>query len=200
MSHGLHTHAPHDDAVHHAAHADEHASEPTTKKHSLNQWVAIFTAILAALGAMVSYQGSNLMNEVLLYKNDAVLKKTKATDEWNYYQAVSTKSHLMEMALVLASPEKTADFKAKIAKYEAQKGEIKARANSLEKESTEANEEAARLNRPHHHLEIAMIFFQIAISLASITALTGRRWLFFLGLGSAAVGIGLWGLALSAMA
>ncbi len=195
MSHGLHTHAPHDDAVHHAA---EH--DTGSKGHSLNQWVAIFTAILAALGAMVSYQGSNLMNEVLLYKNEAVLKKTKATDEWNYYQAVSTKSHLMEMALVLASPDKTASFKEKIAKYETQKGEIKARATALENESTAANEASARLNKPHHDLEIAMIFFQIAISLASITALTGRRWLFFLGLGSATVGLALWGFALGAMA
>ena len=195
MSHGLHTHAPHDDAVHHAA---EH--DTSRKGHSLNQWVAIFTAILAALGAMVSYQGSNLMNEVLLYKNEAVLKKTKATDEWNYYQAVSTKSHLMEMALVLASPDKTENFKEKIAKYEAQKGEIKARATALENESTAANEASARLNKPHHDLEIAMIFFQIAISLASITALTGRRWLFFLGLGSATIGLTLWGLALGAMA
>jgi hypothetical protein len=27
------------------------------------------------------------MNEVLLYKNEAVLKKTKAPDQWNYYRA-----------------------------------------------------------------------------------------------------------------
>lgn len=199
MSHGLHTHAPHDEAVHHAAHTDENHSDPQ-KKHSLNQWVAIFTAILAAFGAMVSYQGSNLMNEVLLYKNEAVLKKTKATDEWNYYQAVSTKAHLMEIALVLAAPEKTTDFKQKIAKYDAQKIEIKTRAMSLEAESTQANASSARLNKPHHDLEIAMIFFQIAISLASITALTGRRWLFFLGIGSAVVGMGLWALALWSLA
>jgi len=39
--------------------------------------VAIFTALLAALGAVVSYQGNHLMNEVLLYKNEAVLKKPR---------------------------------------------------------------------------------------------------------------------------
>uniref|UniRef100_UPI00260F6C09 DUF4337 family protein n=1 Tax=Halothiobacillus sp. TaxID=1891311 RepID=UPI00260F6C09 len=73
MSHGLHTHAPHEEAVHEAAHSAQHQ-----KGHSLNQWVAIFTALIAALGAMVSYQGTNLMNEVLLYKNEAVLKKANA--------------------------------------------------------------------------------------------------------------------------
>jgi hypothetical protein len=194
MSEGLHTHAPHDDAVHAAAHGHEHAPV-----HSLGQWVAIFTALIAALGAMVSYQGSNLMTEVLLYKNEAVLKKAKATDEWNYYQAVSTKAHLMELALVMAAPDRVAGFKDEIAKYKEQKVEIKKNAEALEAESEHANAESARLNKPHHDLEIAMIFFQIAISMASITALTRRRWLFGMGLASAAIGIGLWGHALMTM-
>lgn len=195
MSHGLHTHAPHDEAVHEAAYGGNHESA-----RGLNQWVAIFTALIAALGAMVSYQGSNLMNEVLLYKNEAVLKKTKATDEWNYYQAVSTKMHLMELAVELAPPDRVTGFKDEITKYKTQKVEIKRRADDLEKASEQANEESRRLNKPHHDLEIAMIFFQIAISLASITALTRRRWLFAAGLISAAVGIGLWGVALVMMA
>ncbi|MDA3877167.1 MAG: DUF4337 domain-containing protein [Halothiobacillus sp.] len=195
MSHGLHTHAPHDEAVHEAAHGGAH--EPA---RGLNQWVAIFTALIAALGAMVSYQGSNLMNEVLLYKNEAVLKKTKATDEWNYYQAVSTKMHLMELAVELAPVDRVAGFKEEIAKYKTQKIEIKQRADVLEKASEDANEESRVLNKPHHDLEIAMIFFQIAISLASITALTRRRWLFVAGLASAAIGIGLWRMALEMMA
>lgn len=195
MSHGLHTHAPHDEAVHDAAHGNSH--EPA---RGLNQWVAIFTALIAALGAMVSYQGSNLMNEVLLYKNEAVLKKTKATDEWNYYQAVSTKMHLMELAVELAPSNRVTGFKEEITKYKVQKVEIKQRADALEKDSEGANAESRRLNKPHHDLEIAMIFFQIAISLASITALTRRRWLFAAGLVSAVIGIGLWGAALVMMA
>ncbi|MHB8919930.1 MAG: DUF4337 family protein [Halothiobacillus sp.] len=87
-----------------------------------------------------------------------------------------------------------------MAKYKTQKVEIKQRADALEKESEAANAESFHLNKPHHDLEIAMIFFQISISLASITALTGRRWLFGAGLLSALVGIGLWGMALVAMA
>lgn len=202
MSHGLHTHAPHDDAVHEAAHGESHhqsSHEQNHKGHSLNQWVAIFTALIAALGAMVSYQGTNLMNEVLLLKNEAVLKKAHATDEWNYFQAVSTKSHLMELAIALGKPEQTADFKQKIAKYQDQKTKIQQRADVLDKESEAADAKSQKLNRPHHDMEIAMIFFQIAISLASITALTGRRWLFIAGLLSAAGGMGLWGLALLSM-
>ncbi|WP_241781514.1 DUF4337 domain-containing protein [Acidithiobacillus thiooxidans] len=183
--HGLHSHPPHEEMVHHAA--GGHGGE----RHSLSQWVAIFTAILAAFGAIVSYQGTHLMNEVLLQKNEAVLEKAKAADQWNYYQAVSTKLHMMELAIILA-PNKSADFKEKIAKYEHQKVSIQQSATEMEQKSEAANRESAHLNRPHNDLEIAMIFLQIAISLASITALTRRKWLFAVAGISAAGGIGLW--------
>ena len=185
---GLHTHAPHEEALHHAAEAESHGGDG---KHSLSQWVAIFTAILASFGAVVSYQGNYLMNEVLLYKNEAVLAKAKATDQWNYYQAVSTKMHLMELAVDLA-PTKAKHFESKIAKYKAQKVLIQPTAMTLEKASEKANIKAARLNRPHNDMAIAMIFLQIAISLASITALTRRKWLFAVAIVGAAGGLALW--------
>ena len=185
----LHTHPPHETAVHNAA-------EGHGGGHSLSQWVAIFTAILAALGAIVSYQGSHLMNEVLLYKNEAVLKKTQATDQWNYYQAVSTKLHLMQLAVDLAPSGETTPFKKEITKYEAQKRHLKSEADALEKVSLSADRESDRLNRPHNDMALALIFLQIAISLASITALTGRTWLFVAAGISAAAGVGLWALAL----
>lgn len=185
--HGLHSHPPHEEIVHHSAEHDaQHGG-----RHSLSQWVAIFTAILAAFGAFVSYQGTHLMNEVLLQKNEAVLEKAKAADQWNYYQAVSTKLHMMELAVMLA-PTKAAGFQEKIAKYQKQKVSIQKDADDMEKKSAAANRESAHLNRPHNDLEISMIFLQIAISLASITALTRRKWLFVVAIISAGGGIGLW--------
>ena len=183
---GLHTHAPHEEAVEHGA-----AHGP-----GLSQWVAIFTALLAALGAIVSYQGSQLMDEVLLAKNDAVLKKAHATDQWNYYQAISTKLHLMELARDIAPPARQADISAKIDKYVQQKDQVKAQAEALEAASTKADVEAAHLNRPHKGMARSMIALQIAISLASITALTRKRWLFGLAILSALAGVGLWATAL----
>jgi len=183
--HELHTHAPHEEAIH-AEHPDGHSG------HSLNQWVAVFTAILAALGAIVGYQGSRLMNDVLLYKNEAVLEKAKATDQWNYYQAVSTKLHITELAVRISPPGDSAHYLEEIRKYKKQKKAIQALANELERKSQAADEESARLNRPHNDLGISLIFLQIAISLASITALTRRKWLFGAAILSAIVGTGLW--------
>jgi hypothetical protein len=184
---GLHVHTPHEEQLEEAAHHEG---------RGLSQWVAIFTALIAALGAIVSYQGSHLMNEVVLYKNEAVLKKAQATDQWNYYQAASTKQHLMELALQLTPPDKHAEFEKSIAKYKQQKQELRGLAQSLEAQSAKADEESARMNRPHTDMARALIFLQIAISLASITALTRRVWLFGFAILSAAVGIGLWLFAL----
>jgi len=182
MSEGLHVHTPHEEAVHHAA-QESH--------HGLGQWVAIFTALIASMGAVVSYEGNTLMDDVLLSKNEAVLKKAKATDEWNYYQAVSTKTLILDLQLKLSPHGGNTALHQKLEKYKAQKLEIRQHAEALEKESEAANVESAKLRKPRHNLEISMIFFQISISLASITALTRRRWLFAGGILSAALGMGL---------
>ncbi len=182
---GFHVHGAHEHAVEHAAHHGP----------SLAQSVAIFTAILSTLGAIVSYQGGATQNEALLYKNEAILKKSQASDQWNYYQAKSTKGHLMELARDLAPPGKKAEYESLIQKYAQEKAEIKQQADKLESASHAADEQSDSALRPHHKLAQAITFLQIAISLASITVLTRARWLFVLAGLSAAAGTGLWVLA-----
>ncbi len=190
--HGIHAHPPHEEAALHGGgeSAPSHLPHP-----GLGQWVAIFTAILAAFGALVSYQGNRLMNEVLLYKNQAVLYKAQATDQWNYYQAVSTKAHLAVLSEDL-DPQHVGFWQEKLKKYRAQKTVIRKKAERLDQASKNADQSSARMDRPHTDLEIALVFLQIAISIASITALTRKRWLFFVGMLSALLGIALWAEAM----
>lgn len=162
----------------------------------LEQMVALFTAILAALGAVMGFQGAHLMNEVLLKKNEAVLHKAEATNEWNHYQSVSTKTHVLELAQELVPPERAAEIAEKMGKYTTQKDELAAKARAFDEASTQADAESRHLGRAHVQFALAIIFLQIAISLASVTALTQRRWLFLVALLSAAGGIGLWGAAM----
>jgi hypothetical protein len=162
----------------------------------LSQWVAIFTALLAALGAVVGFMGSHLMNEVLLMKNEAVLRKSEATNEWNHYQSVSTKVHLAELAQELVPPERAPEFDERIKKYTAQKDELMAKARALDAASDDAVHEAQQMNMPHNLFAGAMIFLQIAISIASITALTQRRWLLGIAFINAIAGAALVGWAL----
>lgn len=181
----FHVHGAHDHEVEHAAHHGP----------GLAQQVAIFTALLSAIGAVVSYQGGNTANEAMLYKNEAVLQKSLASDQWNYYEAKSTKVHLMELAADVGPAGRQAAYRQQIEKYNKQKAEIKAKAEAFEKESAAANQESQRALRPHHNLARAMTFIQIAISLASITVLTRARWLFLLAGISSISGVALWAWA-----
>lgn len=170
----------------HAHGAHEHELAHAALRGGLAQWVAIFTALLSTFGAIVSYQGSFAQNEALLYKNEAVLKQTQAADQWSFYEAKSTKGHLMEFAGELM-PARAGYYRKQAAKYDQQKRAIAAKAQSLEQEFLKANEMSDRYMAPHYRLAQAITLIQIAISLASITALTRRTWLLAVA-GVAAVG------------
>lgn len=185
--HDFHVHGAHEHELEHEA---QHGP-------GLAQYVAIFTAVLSTLGAIVSYQGGASQNEAMLYKNEAVLKKTQASDQWNFYQAKSSKGHLMELAYDLAPADKKVNYKAQIEKYAEEKKAIKVQAEALEAESRLANERSEHALHPHHKQAQSMTLIQIAISLASITALTRVRWLFALAALAAAGGVGLWAMALA---
>jgi hypothetical protein len=142
----------------------------------LGQAVALFSAVLATFGAIVSFLGGHTQNEALYYKNEAVLMKARASDAWSYYQAASTKLHLNELAVILA-PQRATEFQAQIAKYDRQRQQLESTARQLDRASEQADREAQHALAPHNKLAIAMTFLQIAIALGSITALTRRRWL-----------------------
>ena len=158
--------------------AHEHAVEHASHGGGMAQRIAIFTALLSTLGAMVSYQGGATQNQAMLYKNEAVLKKALATDQWGFYQAKSSKGHLMELAADIVPKDKVEHYREQIAKYDKEKQEIKKKAEALDAESQAADEMSEKFMHPHHKLAQAMTLIQIAISLASITVLTKKRWLF----------------------
>jgi hypothetical protein len=173
--HGLHEHAVEEQAHHH--------------KTGLGQSIALFTAILSTIGATVSYEGGNTQTEALLYKNEAILKKTAAADQWAFYQSESNKAHLMEMMLDIGPAARKPAYAEELEKYQKQKEEIKAAAEQLEKQAQEANATSEHYAKPHHKLSQALTFIQIAIALASITALTRKRWLLYVGMLAAIIGM-----------
>ncbi len=197
---GFHVHGPHDHAVEHeaAGHGEhgDHAGHGKQGGASLAQMVAIFTAILATIGAIVSYQGGHTQNEALYFKNEAVLKKTDASNQWAFYQAKSTKQNLAELSESLASnPEQKAKYSADVKRYKEEKEVIKKEAEKFEVLSKEADEKSKHALNPHDKLAQAMTLIQIAISLASICVLTRRRWMLGLAGVSAAVGVAYWAAA-----
>jgi hypothetical protein len=104
----------------------------------------------------------------------------------------------MELALELAPAKKQEFYKSQIERYDKEKKDIKMKAEALEAESEKANEQSDHAMHPHHKLAQAMTMIQIAISLASITVLTRKKWLFAVAGVAAVGGLAMWGFALHA--
>jgi hypothetical protein len=154
----------------------------------LGRWIAIFTAIVATVGAIIGHEVEETGNEALILKNEAGLRKTDAADQWAYYQAVSTKSHLMELAMTLVPEPQRAPFADKITKYDKQKDEIKAKADDFEAASAKANARSEALAGPRGNYVFGLALLQVAVSVGSVTMLTRQRWLFVVALLLSAIG------------
>jgi hypothetical protein len=179
--HGVHVHGAHDHAVEHEA-----------QKGGLGQQVAIFSAILATVGAIVSFFGGHTQNNALLFKNDAVLARAEASDQWNFYQAKSMKQNLAELAAAInTDPKKVEFYQSEAKRYSKEKAEIQKVAQDYEAKAKQFTEKSEQALHPHHNLSISMTLLQIAIALASITVLTQKRWLLFGAAASAFIGAAL---------
>jgi hypothetical protein len=165
---GFHVHGPHD-------HALEHAAEGHGDKFT-NQ-IAMITAIIATVGAMFSYMGGATQANAGLYKNNAAIKKTEASDQWNFYQAKSTKQALAELARDLAPEDKKATYQAKVDRYDKEKADIKAGAEKLEAAATQWDQQSDEQMHQHHRWAQSTTALQVAIALAAIALLTRKKWL-----------------------
>ena len=101
MSEEFHVHGPHDHEVEHQAHSGDRFAGR----------IAVMTAILATIGALISYQGGATQNAALLFKNEAAIKKTEASDQWNFYQAKSNKQNLAELGATLTTGKVSDDYR-----------------------------------------------------------------------------------------
>ena len=178
--HGFHVHGPHD---HELAHAAQGHGDGFTNK------IAMFTAIIATVGAIFGYMGGATQANAGLYKNNAAIKKTEASNQWNYYQAKSSKQNLSELAIARAPAAKQDFYAEEIKRYKAEKAEIKAKAETLEAESNDWDHASDEQMHQHHRWAQATTLLQVAIALAAIALLTRKRWLQFAMFGAGAVGV-----------
>ena len=153
------------------------------------------TAIFATVGALFGYMGGATQNEALLSKNESAIRRTEASDQWNFYQAKSSKQNLAELGATLTSGEQQAKFRQEVERYKKEKDEIMPEAKKLEQQSKEAEEKSEASMHVHHRWAQAMTLIQIAIALAAITILTRNKGLLYLAYAAAVIAIGLGGLA-----
>jgi len=163
------------------------------KKEPWLSFVALTTVILAVCATLSTFKSGG-------FSTKSVISQEQATDQWSFFQAKSIRESLhvlqkenLEIQISLLNKEEKPDALKKyqdalakaeknVEKYEQQKKEIEAKAREFE----HARDLAQRNGKP---FGIAVIFFQIAILLCSISALFKRKPLWFLALGVGAVGL-----------
>jgi Na+/glutamate symporter len=193
--HGFHVHGPHDHELEHAQ-KGAHGGHGDEGSGMINQ-IAMFTAIIATIGAIFGYMGGATQANAGLYKNNAAIKKTEASNQWNYFQSKSTKQSLAEMSRDLAAKRR-------------RQGQVPVQGGPLRKgkdrdqgrggqarvaEATEWDHKSDAQMHQHHRWAQSTTVLQVCIALAAIALLTKKKWLEYAMFGAGAVG-----LAVGAMA
>ena len=163
---GFHAHGPHDHELEHQAQAEPHGFAGR---------LAVATAIIATIGALFAYMGGLTQANAGLFKNDAAIKKTEASNQWNYYQSKSSKQNLAELAVELAPESRKAFYGDEIKRYKGEKEAIKKDAEKFERESDEFNKKSDEQIHQHHRWAQATTALQISIALAAIALLTKSK-------------------------
>ena len=169
--HGFHVHGPHEhelEAVHHEA---SHSGNP------MNNQIAMFTAVIATIGALFGYMDNTTLVNASVYKNNAAITKTDAASQWNFYQAKSNKQNLSEFAMTLLGKKESTPYAEQYQRYENEKTAIKAEAEKLDNEAKLWNEKSDQAMHLHHRWAQATTLLQVSIALAAISLLSQNRWL-----------------------
>jgi hypothetical protein len=145
--------------------------------------VALAAGMMAVLAAVAAQQSASLSSEALLLSNRSVLAQAKASDTWNEYQADSVKSKVYgTQAIALSGSSQQAQQLNDQAKAEADKQPaLMKEAQRLEAERDSLLDESQAKNAVHETFARSVGALQIGIALASISALTRRRAVFWLG-------------------
>ena len=161
-------------------------------RRTLNAVVAISVAITATFTALCNVKKGNVVEAMARAQASGI-------DAWAYYQAKGTKLNIAESAMDSlrihreTTPDLTSEGRAfidrklgeyaeKIRRYEVEKEEIKRKAEGF-------HEHYEALDARHDQFDMAEALASIAIALLGITALTQKKWLFYLAWGFAGLGI-----------
>lgn len=189
MSEGeFHVHGPHDHELEHAA---QHGGDAFSGR------IAVMTAIFATLGAMMGYMAGHTQNAALIFKNEAAIRRTEASDQWNYYQAKSSKQNLSELGAVLTTGADQERLRGEVERYKKEKADIEKDARKLEAQSKEAEEKSEEALHEHHRWAQSTTLIQVSIALAAITLLTRSKWLQWISYAAAGGAVVVAGLALA---
>jgi len=157
----------------------------------LNTVVAMLVAVSATFAAVCNIKDGNVVQSMAQAQANSI-------DTWAYFQAKSTKQHLVEMSLDLLSLQlevaphlsaesrqkldaKAEQYRREIDRYEKEKTEIQAKAQGFQQEYD-------RLNVRDDQFDMAEATLSLGIALYGITVLTRKKSLLVVAIVFTAIG------------
>ena len=158
------------------------------------RFVPVAAAVLAVVAAIASLLSNKSATEALQLKNEAILRRTEASDSFAFYQARSIKEHIYR-ATADANPALSVAARARLIAISTHERSAKTplleKARGEEEAARTASERSERASHEHEILEGAVTLFEVAIAVVSISALTSSTFLIVFGAIAALLGVGL---------
>lgn len=169
--------------------AEGRAAARDAASSQLGSWVAITVALLATFLGICNVKDGNIVQAMQQAQADKL-------DHWNFYQARNireeiAKATVTELALAAAgAPAAQQDkYREALATYQKLAADQAQKKEDLRKQAEEDQRTYDALNYRDDQFDLSDTLVALAISLLALTALTNKRWLFWVALVPSAGGI-----------
>ena len=180
------TDSPLEELEHHE-HA-EHAAHAAESGNPLISQVTFTIAVLAVVAAVSASLETTESDAAIQAKNDAVLAQDQATDHWGLANSKSVRRKVYEIAADQKGPK--ADAYAKLATHEnADEKTAQGQAQAFEAKVQGALDRSEAHEQRHGRLTVASTLLHMAIAIATLAIILGRRWPWFTALALSAAGV-----------
>jgi ABC-type Zn2+ transport system substrate-binding protein/surface adhesin len=182
------------DPLEHVEDEDEKEVKNGKAKSNLNRWVAVTVAVLATFMGICKVKDDNIVQAMQQAQADKI-------DNYSWYQARNVREEVatataaqLTAQLAAAPPDARAAVQQQIDSYNALAKEQDEKKKEQQDAAEQADKTYNQLNLHDDQFDLTDAALSIAISLLAVTALTQKRWLYYLALVPTAFGL-LMGLA-----
>jgi hypothetical protein len=163
---------------------EEEKNEKDKAKSTLNAMVAVTIALLATFMGICKIKDDNICQAMQQAQAHSV-------DYWSTEHAKGTEEKIFETSASLLELSNNPNPKAAeaIKKYRAMQAKEKKDKDDWQKKAEDEDKSYETLNNRDDQFDLSDALMAIAISMLAVTALTGKRWLFWIALVPTCFGI-----------
>ena len=171
----------------HREHA-EHAARAAETGDPLISQVTFTIAVLAVVAAIAASLETTESDRALSRKNDAVLAQDQATDQWGLANSKSLRKKVYEIAADQGGARAAAYAKS-ASREAADERSAQTQAQALQVQVKQDLEQSEGLEVRHGRLTVASTLLHMAIAIATLAIILGRRWPWYTALGLSGLGL-----------